>query len=595
MEIDSRTNAVRPRVGLLYDERMCEHAKPPEDTEHHPEIPNRIKAIWSRLESANIPQRCLVMKAKEAEDKYIGLVHEQKYIDLIKSLRSKTDSQRKIIAEDFNSIYFSEGSSQSAYLAAGGVIEVAEKVAKGKLDSAVAIVRPPGHHAEADEALGFCIFNNVAIAANVLVNEKPELGIKKILIVDWDVHHGNGTQNMFWEDPRVLVFNVHRHDFGEFFPAGDDGSHVMIGEGSGTGFNVNVPWEQGECGDADYFAVWDHVLIPITKAFNPDIILISAGFDAAAGDTLGGCFVTPNGYSVMLKKLMAFASGRIVMALEGGYHLKSLSKSVLACVEALLEDRPITGFSKSDASPLESTWRVIESVRKELSKYWPMLSGELPNTTQRISLVEELQSANLFTADTQATTPSVKVCNSITISTSEAAPLCKETKNLQIKRKSISFTEIKTLEMDGSEDVESSGGDRAWKILSQKLWDSENSVKALKEDLKKEQEKVKRLENSNSDLKTEKEISLKEVESLKKESAIYIEQARRMKKQICSQNHVINQNSDKMMQLIENNKAQQQLLSFICSALEMRITAEQQRCNILEKNYYLLTNKLQVT
>ncbi|KAI3970809.1 hypothetical protein MKX01_024456 [Papaver californicum] len=628
MEIDSPTNPIRPRVGLLYDERMCEHSKPPEDNEHHPEIPNRIKAIWSRLESANIPQRCLVMKAKEAEDKYIGLVHQQKYIDLIKNLSSKTDSQRKIIAEDFNSIYLNEGSSQSAYLAAGGVIEVAEKVSKGELNSAVAIVRPPGHHAEADEALGFCIFNNVAIAASVLVNEKPELGIKKILIVDWDVHHGNGTQNMFWEDPRVLVFNVHRHDFGEFFPSGDDGSHVMIGERSGTGYNVNVPWEQGECGDADYFAVWDHVLIPITKAFDPDIILISAGFDAAAGDTLGGCFVTPNGYSVMLKKLMAFASGRIVMALEGGYHLKSLSKSVLACVEALLDDRSIIGSSKSDASPLESTWRVIETVRKELSKYWPMLSGELPNITKRISLVEELQPANRFTTDTQATPPSVEVCNGITISACQTAPLCKETNtpnpitNLQIKRKSISSTEIKTLEggqvwkysktskdgatdsktcktrtgmceqydtpdnvmnsqlskkcMDGGEDVESSRGDRVWQILSQRLRGSENSVKALKEDLKKEQEKVKRLESSNLDLKTKKEISLKEV-------TIYIEQVKRLKKQICSQNHVINQNSDKMMQLKKNNNAQQQLLSFICSDLEMRITAEQQRCNMLEK------------
>ncbi|KAI3976688.1 hypothetical protein MKX01_008546 [Papaver californicum] len=549
MEINSPANPIRPRVGLLYDERMCEHSKPPEDNEHHPEIPNRIKAIWSRLESANIPQRCLIMKAKEAEDKYIGLVHQQKYIDLIKNYSSKTDSQRKIIAEDFNSIYLNEGSSQSAYLAAGGVIEVAEKVSKGELDSAVAIVRPPGHHAEADEAFGFCIFNNVAIAASVLVNEKPELGIKKILIVDWDVHHGNGTQNMFWEDSRVLVFNIHR-----------------------------------------------------------------------------GCFVTPNGYSVMLKKLLAFASGRIVMALEVGYHVKSLSKSVLACVEALLEDRPIIGSSKSDASPLESTWHVIETVRKELSKYWPMLSGELPNTTKRISLVEELQSANRFTTDTHATLPSVKVCNSITVSTCQALPY----------RELISFTEIKTLDggqvwkysktskngatdsktcktrtgmceeydtpdnvmnsqlskkcMDGSEDVESSRGDRAWQILSQRLRDSENSVKALKEDLKKEQEKVKRLENSNFDLKTKKEISLKEVESLKKESTIYIEQAKRLKRQICSQDHVINQNSDKMMQLNENNKAQQQLPSFICSALEMRITAEQQRCNILE-NKLLFADK----
>ncbi|MCL7027034.1 hypothetical protein MKW94_001525 [Papaver nudicaule] len=632
MEIESNPNPIRPRVGLLYDERMCEHAKPPEDNEHHPEIPNRIKAIWSRLEAANIPQRCLVMKAKEAEDKCIGLVHEQKYINLIKNLRSKTDSERQMIAEDFNSIYLNEGTPLSAYLAAGGVIKVAEKVAKGELDSAVAIVRPPGHHAEPDEALGFCIFNNVAIAASVLVNEKPELGIKKILIVDWDVHHGNGTQNMFWEDPRVLVFNVHRHDFGEFFPAGEDGSHVMIGEGSGVGYNVNVPWEQGECADADYCAVWDHILIPITKVFNPDIILISAGFDAAAGDTLGGCLVTPDGYSVMLKKLMAFASGRIVMALEGGYHLKSLSKSVLACVEALLEDKPIIGSSKSDASPLESTWRVIETVRKELSKYWPVLFGELPITTKKLSLVEELQSANRFTTDTYTTLPSVKICNSVTISTSEAVPLCKETKtsntftNLQVKRKSINFTEIKTLEdaqarkdsktsndgatdsktckartgiseeygtpdnvvksqlpnkcVDGSEDVESRCRDRSWQILSQKLRDSENSIKTLKEDLKKEQEKVKRLEVCNFDLKTDKETSLKEAESLKRE-------AKKLKKQISSQNHVINKTSDELMQQKEINKAQQQLLSFICSALEMRIMAEQQRCNALEKELLL--------
>ncbi|MCL7050849.1 hypothetical protein MKW94_008304 [Papaver nudicaule] len=639
MKTDPRTNQTRPRIGLLYDARMCKHSKPPErNAEPHPEIPSRIKAIWSCLKSANIPQRCLVMKAKEAEDKHVGLVHEQKYIQLIKKLTSKSDTQRKKIAGRFDSVYVNEGTPQSAYLAAGGVIEVAEKVAKGELDSGVAIVRPPGHHAEADEALGFCIFNNVAIAASVLMNEKPGLGIKKILIVDWDVHHGNGTQNMFWEDPRVLVFNVHRHDFGNFFPSGEDGSHVMIGEGLGAGYNVNVPWEGGECGDADYFAVWDHVLIPITNAFNPDIILISAGVDAAAGDTLGGCFVTPNGYSVMLKKLMAFASGRIVMALEGGYHLKSLSKSVLACVEALLEGKPMIGSSKSDASPLESTWRVIEMVRKELSKYWPMLSGELPNTTKKISLVEEVQSANQFTTDTHTTPPYVKVCNSIVVSTSQAAPFLKETNmsnplaNQQIKRKSVSFTEIKTLEsaqgwkhsktnkdgepypktrkirtgickeydtptnvmksllsencLDGSEDEESSCGDRALQILSQKLQDSEYSVKTLKEDLKKEQEKVRRLENSNFDLKAEKEVSLEEVESLKKGFAYYIEEVKKLEEQICSQNHVINQTSEEMMQLKEEHQAREQLLSSICSALEMRVVAEQQRCSVLEKKLF---------
>ncbi|KAI3920511.1 hypothetical protein MKX01_000850 [Papaver californicum] len=251
------------------------------------------------------------------------------------------------MASKFNSIYLNEGSPQSAYLAAGAVIEVSEKIAKGELDSAVAIVRPPGHHAEADTAMGFCIFNNVAIAASVLINEKK----------------------MFWQDPRLLVFNVHRHDFGEFFPFGDDGSHSMIGEGSGTRYNVNVPWEKGDCGDADYFAVSDHVLIPITMAFSPDMILTSGGFDAAAGDTMGGCSVTPVGYSMLVKKLMAFARGRIMMALEGGYNLESLSKSVFACVEALLQNKPIIGSSKAEASPSESTWHVIEAVRKELSRY----------------------------------------------------------------------------------------------------------------------------------------------------------------------------------------------------------------------------------
>lgn len=164
----------------------------------------------------------------------------------------------------------------------------------------------------------------------------------------------------------------------------------MIGEGSGTGYNVNVPWEQGECGDADYFAVWDHILIPITKAFNPDMILISGGFDAAAGDTMGGCSVTPNDYSVMMKKLMPFARGRIMMALEGGYNLEPLSKSVLASLEALLENKPIIGSSKAEASPLESTRRVIKAVCTELSGHWPMLSDELPNTIKRKFLSEEM-------------------------------------------------------------------------------------------------------------------------------------------------------------------------------------------------------------
>ncbi|XP_042420772.1 histone deacetylase 5-like isoform X1 [Zingiber officinale] len=366
----------RPRVGLLYDERMCAHTTP--DGEIHPECPERIRSIWKKLESEGIPQRCIILDAKMAEDKHIAYVHSAKHIKLIKSISSKEfDSRRQRIASKFNSIYLNKGSSEAAYLAAGSVIEVSEKVAKGDINSGIAIVRPPGHHAEPDEAMGFCLFNNVAIAANFLLNEKPELGIKKILIVDWDVHHGNGTQKMFYDDPRVLFFSVHRFDYGSFYPSGDDGAYFMIGEGPGAGYNINIPWEHGQCGDSDYVAAWDHILIPVAKAYNPDIILVSAGFDAAIDDPLGGCCVTPYGYSLLLEKLMPFAQGKIVMALEGGYNLNSIANSVLSCAKILLHEE-VVGSSRSPA--FESTWDILKAVRHELKGYWPALNIKLPQS-----------------------------------------------------------------------------------------------------------------------------------------------------------------------------------------------------------------------
>ncbi|GJV50833.1 histone deacetylase 5 [Tanacetum coccineum] len=379
------------RVGLVYDERMCKHATP--KGEPHPENPDRIRAVWDKLESVGILERCVVFKAKEADDKYIAAVHTKSHINLIKTISSKKPvSQRNKVAAKYDSIYFNEGSSESAYLAAGSVLEVAEKVAKRELNSAFAIVRPPGHHAEKNEPMGFCLYNNVAIATSFLLNQK-KLGIRKILIVDWDIHHGNATQKMFWKDSRVLVFSVHRHENGSFYPGGDDGSHVMVGEGLGLGYNINVPWENGNCGDADYIAVWDHILIPVARKFNPDIVLISAGFDAAFGDPLGGCCVTPHGYSILLKKLMEFSEGKIVMALEGGYNLESLANSVLACVEMLLEGKSI---SEPYVYPFEATWRVIKDVREKLSTFWPILVKMLPRKlTSRVTPLPEIYSLQL--------------------------------------------------------------------------------------------------------------------------------------------------------------------------------------------------------
>uniref|UniRef100_A0ACD5YZU4 Uncharacterized protein n=1 Tax=Avena sativa TaxID=4498 RepID=A0ACD5YZU4_AVESA len=371
----SRAVGSAPRVGLVYDDRMCAHATP--DGDYHPENPERLRAIWRKLAAEGVASRCLVMKAKEAKEKYIASVHTKNHVKLMKNISSKEyDSRRNRTANKFNSIYFNEGSSESAFLAAGSVIEVSEKVAAGELNSAIALVRPPGHHAEHNEAMGFCLFNNVAVGANYLLNERPDLGIKKILIVDWDVHHGNGTQKMFYSDPRVLFFSVHRFEYGSFYPSQGDGSHCFIGEGAGQGYNINVPWEHAGCGDADYVAVWDHVLLPVAEAFDPDIILLSAGFDAAKGDPLGGCCITPDGYALLLTKLLGFAKGRIVLALEGGYNLKSIANSVCACARVLLGDK--FTFNDPEMQPFEATWRVIEMVRDELKTYWPVLSSKLP-------------------------------------------------------------------------------------------------------------------------------------------------------------------------------------------------------------------------
>lgn len=365
----------RRKVGIVYDERMCKHATP--EDQPHPEQPDRIRVIWDKLNSAGVLHKCVMVEAKEASEEQLAGVHSRKHIEVMKSIGTARYNKKKRdkLAASYSSIYFSQGSSEAALLAAGSVVEISEKVASGELDAGVAIVRPPGHHAEADKAMGFCLFNNIAIAAKHLVHERPELGVQKVLIVDWDVHHGNGTQHMFWTDPHVLYFSVHRFDAGTFYPGGDDGFYNKIGEGKGAGYNINVPWEQGKCGDADYLAVWDHVLVPVAKSYDPDMVLISGGFDAALGDPLGGCRLTPYGYSLMTKKLMEFAGGKIVLALEGGYNLKSLADSFLACVEALLKDGP--SRSSVLTPPFGSTWRVIQAVRKELSSFWPALNEEL--------------------------------------------------------------------------------------------------------------------------------------------------------------------------------------------------------------------------
>jgi len=224
----------------------------------------------------------------------------------------------------------SPGSIPAARLAVGAAVEAVTAVVRGTARRAFALVRPPGHHAEVDHAMGFCLFNNIAIAA---AHAREELGCRRILILDWDVHHGNGTQHAFFNQPDVLFFSTHRYPF---WPG--SGDLHEIGTDAGIGFTINVPMPPG-CGDAEYRAVFEDLLVPVAEAFEPEVVLVSAGFDAHVRDPLGGMLVSTAGFASLCGVVRDLADrlceGRLALVLEGGYDYTALADSVYACVEVL--------------------------------------------------------------------------------------------------------------------------------------------------------------------------------------------------------------------------------------------------------------------
>lgn len=241
--------------------------------------------------------------------------------------RQQLDDQYEAI-DRYRSLYLNEHTAQCARISCGGVIELCDAVASRKVQNGFAIVRPPGHHAEPDASMGFCFYNNVAVAAAWLLkkyaknpfydNHHPENRnkIERILIIDWDVHHGNGTQKAFYDDPNVLYVSIHRYENGLFYPGGTLGSAIMVGGENAKGYNLNIPWSKAGMGDGEYLKVFYDLILPISMQFNPDFVLISAGFDAARGDHLGECDVTPEGFGQMTSLLCSLAEGRCVAALE---------------------------------------------------------------------------------------------------------------------------------------------------------------------------------------------------------------------------------------------------------------------------------------
>uniref|UniRef100_A0A8C1Z4W8 histone deacetylase n=1 Tax=Cyprinus carpio TaxID=7962 RepID=A0A8C1Z4W8_CYPCA len=324
------------------------------DNSSHPEHAGRIQSIWSRLQERGLRGQCESIRGRKATLEELQSVHTERHVLLYGTNplnRLKLDnrklagilSQRMFVmlpcggvGVDNDTIWNEMHTSTASRMAAGSVTELAFRVAKGELKNGFAVVRPPGHHADPSNPMGFCFFNSVAIAAKQL---QQKLSASKILIVDWDVHHGNGTQEIFYNDPSVLYVSLHRYDNGNFFPG--SGGPAEVGSGAGEGFNVNVAWTGGlepPMGDAEYLAAFRTVVMPIAQEFSPDVVLVSSGFDAAEGHPapLGGYKVTAKCFGFLTRQLMALAGGRVVLALEGGHDLTAICDASEACVSALL-------------------------------------------------------------------------------------------------------------------------------------------------------------------------------------------------------------------------------------------------------------------
>ncbi len=302
------------KAGFIYDDVFLNHLPP----EWHPESPQRLKAIHNRLKNSDIWDSLIHLRPKKAGFEEIGVVHTHDYVERIRNFGTgylDTDT------------FMSEGTLEAALYAAGAVMEAIEKCHQGIINSAFCAVRPPGHHAEADRAMGFCIFNNVAVGAGYA----RRVGYKRVFIVDFDVHHGNGTEHIFYEDDTVFYFSTHQYPH---YPG--TGSERERGSGKGEGFTYNIPLPSGS-GDKEYMRIYTEVLLGLVSSFNPDIILISAGYDIHAKDQLAGINVTDEGIRSIVRGILTAAEGLpIVFSLEGGYDLTALADSVLITTEEML-------------------------------------------------------------------------------------------------------------------------------------------------------------------------------------------------------------------------------------------------------------------
>ncbi|TRY92153.1 hypothetical protein DNTS_031459 [Danionella cerebrum] len=424
-------------TGLVYDTFMLKHQCMCGNTHIHPEHAGRIQSVWSRLQETGLLGRCERIRGRKATLDEIQTVHSEYHTLLYGTSplnRQKLDSKKLLgpisqkmyavlpcggIGVDSDTVWNEMHSSGAVRMAVGCVIELAFKVAAGELKNGFAVVRPPGHHAEESTAMGFCFFNSVAITAKLL---QQKLGVGKVLIVDWDIHHGNGTQQAFYNDPNVLYISLHRYDDGNFFPG--SGAPEEVGAGPGEGFNVNIAWTGGvepPMGDVEYLTAFRTVVMPIANEFSPDVVLVSAGFDAVEGhqSPLGGYNVTAKCFGHLTKQLMKLAGGRVVLALEGGHDLTAICDASESCVAALLGDElsalPLTVLQQK---PCPKATASLERVIEIQSKHWPSLQRLAPTVGQSLL---DTQRREKDEADTLTAMASLTVDNEEQATSSETS------------------------------------------------------------------------------------------------------------------------------------------------------------------------------
>ncbi len=338
-----------PVTAYTYDRLFLEHNWP-----GHPENRARLERIMARLHEEELLTRMTLVSPHPVPLDLLARVHDAAYVG---GLQTFSEQGGGYIDAD---TYVGPRSFEAARLAAGGAAELVRAVLERRAHNGIALVRPPGHHAVRAIGMGFCLFNNIAVAAQTALDE---FDLHRILIIDWDVHHGNGTQDIFYSSPQVLLFSTHQYPF---YPG--TGGVGEIGEGAGRGYTVNVPLPSG-VGDEGFRRVYDEILVPIAERFRPELILVSAGFDAHWDDPLAGLRLSLPGYWALSQAVLSLAdrlcAGRMVAVLEGGYNLTVLSNAVADLCRALLGD-PAPGADPLGPSrwPERSVDEVLLSVRR---------------------------------------------------------------------------------------------------------------------------------------------------------------------------------------------------------------------------------------